>query len=541
MSRSSAARELVEIRQRLAGLQDEVARLADRVTALELASEFELVLPAEEAAESPRSTSAASSHAPVSTERRLAAARSIGLFWVRCLKGRARGPSGRDSIPLPSVIYVCVRDINGHKHSPVKVFQSFAQLVPWVGKRGEFGDSVFTGFPSEWEATTTVAAAAICLVGPDVLVAIPHRAWHRTIARRVVPLQLFSRPSVATVRGASPENRDQPLPDLFAEELYPDLFLSADRPAAAVSGLPLPGLDSAVVNAAIAAGISREHLAEMSALIQKRPGKLGDIPAPAAKRPPPGLAAHADPLSASASEEEEPEPAKGVDPVAKALSKLTEIADALASNRKQERGLQAILEGAGSNSSHGEGASGSAGRRNAVALQQLRAALSSQPAYIYERIEANLRADFNLARQLPGSSAVPVSARAWLELRSKVQPYQTNIRFIWGIAGVWDCLMNEEYAQARELSLEESPPFSAFNHHRLPEGSETPFTKLAEPVWLDLLLWKLKEIEDFLDKRKKLSQRAKPHGEQPNPEQIKSSVAHAAALLVGPKFTLVGG
>ncbi|CAJ1340295.1 unnamed protein product, partial [Effrenium voratum] len=275
------------------------------------------------------------------------------------------------------------------------------------------------------------------------------------------------------------------------------------------------------VNAAIAAGISREHLAEMSALIQKRPGKLGDIP------------------------EEEPEPAKGVDPVAKALSKLTEIADALASNRKQERGLQAILEGAGSNSSHGEGASGSAGRRNAVALQQLRAALSSQPAYIYERIKANLRADFNLARQLPGSSAVPVSARAWLELRSKVQPDQTNIRFIWGIAGVWDCLMNEEYAQARarcalsvaqgdqlavdrgswvlagELSLEESPPFSAFNHHRLPEGSETPFTKLAEPVWLDLLLWKLKEIEDFLDKRKKLSQRAKPHGEQPNPEQIK--------------------
>ncbi|CAJ1405860.1 unnamed protein product [Effrenium voratum] len=457
MSRSSAARELVEIRQRLAGLQDEVASLADRVTALELASEFELVLPTEEAAESPRSTSAASSHAPVSTERRLAAARSIGLFW----------------------------------------------LVPWVGKRGEFGDSVFTGFPSEWEARAAVTAAGL-----------------ETIARRVVPLQLFSRPSVATVRGASPENRSPKSFTLTCSSaptvpVLRCLHLALTRPAAAVSGLPLPGLDPAVVNAAIAAGISREHLAEMSALIQKRPGKLGDIPAPAAKRP---LAARADPLSASASEEEEPEPAKGVDPVAKALSKLTEIADALASNRKQERGLQAILEGAGSNSSHGEGASGSAGRRNAVALQQLRAALSSQPAYIYERIEANLRADFNLARQLPGSSAVPVSARAWLELRSKVQPYQTNIRFIWGIAGVWDCLMNEEPG---ELSLEESPPFSAFNHHRLPEGSETPFTKLAEPVWLDLLLWKLKEIEDFLDKR--------------------SSVAHAAALLVGPKFTLVGG
>ena len=48
--------------------------------------------------------------------------------------------------------------------------------------------------------------------------------------------------------------------------------------------------------------------------------------------------------------------------------------------------------------------------------------------------QIHLHADFQSVSQMPGSSAVQVSARAWLELRSKVQAYPTQVRLLWGIA-----------------------------------------------------------------------------------------------------------
>ena len=57
--------------------------------------------------------------------------------------------------------------------------------------------------------------------------------------------------------------------------------------------------------------------------------------------------------------------------------------------------------------------------------------------------------DFILKAQMPGSPSVPVSARGWLEARSKVQNFQTPVTFLWGIAGLLDCLQDNRVAEAR--------------------------------------------------------------------------------------------
>eukprot|EP00438_Fugacium_kawagutii_P029669 Skav210992 [mRNA] locus=scaffold2325:30524:39491:+ [translate_table: standard] len=88
----------------------------------------------------------------VGAERRLIAL-EVGAFLRRCLDGLPRGVSGRDRVPLASRLYVLCRDLSGQLYNPVRVFKQFAQIKPLV-KEGNntCGDSVFIGFPTQWEA-----------------------------------------------------------------------------------------------------------------------------------------------------------------------------------------------------------------------------------------------------------------------------------------------------------------------------------------------------------------------------------------------------
>ena len=254
------------------------------------------------------------------------------------------------------------------------------------------------------------------------------------------------------------------------------------------------------------------QIVEMAQLAAQGKPRLTDFPL--ASRPAtPGL----NPLSDS--EEEEESAVLGDAPesggrssdaaLATAIAKLTEISAHLTKQKKKDGSLDALLD-AGS-AGPGEGSSVPAARKYAAALRALRRTLTKHPEELYKAIERNMSEDFQMQAQLPGAQAVPVSARAWLELRSRVQGFATPVRMLWGVAGILDALRAGSHAEARaraclllaqgdqlsidrgswlvasELSLEESPPMASFTAHTLPMDSEALYSRLIDGRWFDLV------------------------------------------------------
>ena len=130
-----------------------------------------------------------------------------------------------------------------------------------------------------------------------------------------------------------------------------------------------------------------------------------------------------------------------------AVSKLTQIAEHLVNRKKKEKGLEAVLDGIGSGSSESSGLAGP--RRHSAALRALQKALVTQPEEIVKSIEGRMQEDFNLRGQVPGSAAVQLTARSWLEMRSRVQNFQTPVRLLWAIGGVLDALNQQRISEAK--------------------------------------------------------------------------------------------
>lgn len=293
---------------------------------------------------------------------------------------------------------------------------------------------------------------------------------------------------------------------------------------AAESGYP--GADPEVVRAARAAGVPEAQIAEMVRVVTRGRPKLADLPAKTKKAKVPN------PLSESEDEvpEEEVGDAAAVaqDPIATAVTKLTQIASQLVGDKKKDKSLDALLDGAGTAGST-EASSVPSSRKYAAVLRALRSALRTQPQAIYQVVEQNMEADFMVRNQMPGSAPVGVSARAWLEMRSRVQGFQTPVRLLWGVAGVLDALRSNAVGEARarcclllaqgdqlsidksnwvvasEMSLEDSPPMAAFHAHTLPAETEPPYTKLVDSRWMELFLAKLADYDSLNEKKRKLS------------------------------------
>ena len=94
-------------------------------------------------------------------EDRTRVAIEVGEFLSRCLQGTNRGSSGRSKIPLPSRIYVVVRDREGRVFDPVQVHHTFSSVRPLVKLGESAGDSIFVGLPSLWEARLAVQTAGL--------------------------------------------------------------------------------------------------------------------------------------------------------------------------------------------------------------------------------------------------------------------------------------------------------------------------------------------------------------------------------------------
>ena len=295
----------------------------------------------------------------------------------------------------------------------------------------------------------------------------------------------------------------------------------------------LEGLDPATVQAAIQAGIPRNHLSSMAALMQQRPPKLEDYPLTST----PAWAAHPD-----SDVEEDAEDAKeavdGVGPdssggsIPQAVLQLTKIVSELATGRKKSGtgSLEDALNAVGGSTSSGDQHQGSS-RKHAAAVLALKKALKERPELIYRSIEANMQEDFNLTSQAPNSGVPTVTARGWLEHRSRVQAYPRTVRWTWGVAGILDCLVNNKAGEARaraglmlaqadqeaidhggwllagEFGLEPAAPVSSFASHSIPDPLELQYTRLVDARWIEAFVGRLKEADDYLERRKKLGNR----------------------------------
>lgn len=158
--------------------------------------------------------------------------------------------------------------------------------------------------------------------------------------------------------------------------------------------------------------------------------------------------------------------------------------------------------------------------------------------------------DFNLQTSLPNAS-MAFTARGWCEHRSKIQPYIRTCRWIWGISGILDDLRTGQNDRARarcclllaaaeqesldhgsfllsqEFLMEPAVPLSSFQSHVLPDTTEMATTRLLDPRWIEAFADRLKQLDTYVEMRRKLTLRSRGQGQNP------SQPAEAAAKSKG--------
>ena len=302
-----------------------------------------------------------------------------------------------------------------------------------------------------------------------------------------------------------------------------------------------PHLDPGVARAALDSGVSLSALAEMDNLM--RESGAGRNP-----RRPPALRRASNVLSESEGDEQ-PEPAEPAavtaanpaDPVSLAISQLASVVQALAKDkvRNPGTGLDKVLDAPSGASGSVDSATSS--RRTGAARRALKSALTDQPEILSRSVEELMKEDLH-ALQTPGYQG-RVSARAWLEHRSRIGAYQTMVKCAWSAAGALDALRQQKPAEAEarlslllvaldqvavdrgnwalgsEILLEAPAPMHAFKGHES-RDSDQVFSRILDSRLAELSLHYLKDQADFLEKRNKLGRRSPaPPGEDEQKEQ----------------------
>lgn len=123
--------------------------------------------------------------------------------------------------------------------------------------------------------------------------------------------------------------------------------------------------------------------------------------------------------------------------------------------------------------------------------------------------------------------------KGWAEHRSRIGAYPRTVRAVWGVAGILDALRIQDYNSARaracimlaqfeqeaidhgsfllagEMSLEPSPPISSFQRHSVPDPLEMASTKLFQQSWIEAMADRLKQVDTYMEMRKKLNFKSK--------------------------------
>ena len=196
------------------------------------------------------------------------------------------------------------------------------------------------------------------------------------------------------------------------------------------------GLDPTVLAAARAAGVPEDQLDRMGELARK-PGRLGD-----------GARAAASPLSESDGEDEEggDDAAAAPESVSVAICKMTEILGRLAKG-KRSNSLEDLLD-------RGDGletaaSSSSGGSSKSAAYAKLTALLKEDPEKISKSVLKLMAEDYGAHTSAPGMDGVHMTARSWLEHRSRVQQYAGPVRWGWQTAGALDALLSGKVEECK--------------------------------------------------------------------------------------------
>ena len=334
-----------------------------------------------------------------------------------------------------------------------------------------------------------------------------------------------------------------------------------ERSAGATAKVPptgAGGLDPMLMQQALASGLDPSTVAEFGKLLQ--PPGLGRKSALRTPAPAPTTLRTAETSDSSGEEDEEEgaEDSGSAAPLQKAVIHLSKIVTDMRKEKKsrKSKGLEALLDGAeGSGSQRDVGGSS---RSKAAALRTLQQTLTANPELIYEAIEKQLQADWERSGSAPGLGVSLVSARGWVEHRSKIQNYASSVRPAWLMAGIWDCLRHGKTAEARaraalavavmdqhrcdrggwllasEATLENPPPFSAFSQHTPPEPWELQHSQLLDPRWVELFLAKLKDLAEYQEKKAKLGGKGK-RAEEPSGKDTKNDTAAKGRGKTGKK------
>ena len=298
--------------------------------------------------------------------------------------------------------------------------------------------------------------------------------------------------------------------ELDGEPLGPDMF---------------PDLDPGVVQAALQAGVETTALQDMQRLMTQNVKAANRL-----KQPNPTVIK--DPLSEDEGQEQQEGDGgvpDGGEPMQSAIGQLAQIVSMLTEEKKKKKsGSKLDLALESTNASGSDGSSLGTGKRTAAARRVLRATLLDAPQEIYGVIEKLIYEDLNSVTVGPGLAPPAFSSRAWMEHRSRINNYRAVAHCGWAMAGALDaardgnialcrarlclgllqvdqsCIDRGSWTMAAEMNLESSPPFSALSRHVLPnvlEG-ESPFSKLLDPRWAEVMLSHLKETDDYLQKRR---------------------------------------
>ena len=294
----------------------------------------------------------------------------------------------------------------------------------------------------------------------------------------------------------------------------------------------LPGLDAQVVASARAAGVDQKQLEEFSKLIMAEKPKLTDAP-----RRKGALRAPVNILGESEDEDHVEDAAVAAtgdpsDQLSNAIVKLTSIVSAL-SSKKKSRVLDEFLD---DSVAIGEGGScsSSAGsnRRHSYLMKVLRQALRESPEELYKVIESRMLSDFGAPESAPGEPQRSGTFRGWAEHRSRIPNIGPTVRAVWSVAGALDSLKQGKVSEAQarlalylcqldqvsvdrgqwvlaaEGSLEDPPPFSSFGKHSPPDLLEPQHTRLWPTAWAEAFMYKVKELDEFVERRQKLGKRS---------------------------------
>lgn len=82
-----------------------------------------------------------------------------------------------------------------------------------------------------------------------------------------------------------------------------------------------------------------------------------------------------------------------------------------------------------------------------------------------------------------------------------------------------ESLDHGSFLLAQEFSMEAAPPISSFSRHVIPDPTEMATTSLLDPRWVEAYADRLKQVDNYMEVRKKLN----PRSSAPPPPPLKST------------------